>query len=400
MNGGTAEPSAPSVTAAAPTVTESTVLNKRISLRRSVATTSIGSILNSNANPNDVLDTESGLQPESESAASDDPNPNLAAVLQQEAQAARLKLPVTSDQLDIAFKDFVALFLQDNAPFSIKRYHESVKDTNLVLSPWAELSPALGLGREMKFFKPVNLPGLASTRGVKVQRMKRFEDSGAIVCSCTRLEDVPAADTFSVDDVMTVKAVGPSSVSVEITFQVTFIKSTMMKYIIEKSTNGEMIKWLEAFFAHLKKVSSQFKEGKLALPESSDSVREGEDLQRSRGASVSTEPLSGSVDLTGPAQDPKKDNSPPDGLSPLQQLLAWAVGFNNQTLGDRVRLVLCGCFCLFLLLSQLRWDRAVARVAALEARTAQLEQLVGSFLAHMEAALQQQQPPVPPPVLL
>jgi len=147
-------------------------------------------------------------------------------------------------------------------------------------------------------------------------------------------------------------------------------------------------------------VSSQFKEGKLALPESSDSVREGEDLQRSRGASVSTEPLSGSVDLTGPAQDPKKDNSPPDGLSPLQQLLAWAVGFNNQTLGDRVRLVLCGCFCLFLLLSQLRWDRAVARVAALEARTAQLEQLVGSFLAHMEAALQQQQPPVPPPVLL
>jgi hypothetical protein len=47
---------------------------------------------------------------------------------------------------------------------------------------------------------------------------------------------------------------GGSSVVVEITFQVTFIKSTYMKYIIDRSTNFEMNKWLEAFFAHLKKV--------------------------------------------------------------------------------------------------------------------------------------------------
>ena len=41
----------------------------------------------------------------------------------------------------------------------------------------------------------------------------------------------------------------------EITFQVTFMKSTYMKFIIERSTNVEMIKWLEVFFAHLKAVS-------------------------------------------------------------------------------------------------------------------------------------------------
>ena len=40
----------------------------------------------------------------------------------------------------------------------------------------------------------------------------------------------------------------------EITFEVKFIKSTYMKYIIDRSTNFEMNKWLEAFFAHLKKV--------------------------------------------------------------------------------------------------------------------------------------------------
>ena len=136
------------------------------------------------------------------------------------------------------------------------RYHESVKDTNLVTSPWSELTSALGQGRDIKFFKPVNLPGLASTRGVKIQRYRRFNDYGLVVCSCTKLEDVPAADAFSVDDMIAVKANDSGGITVEITFQVTFVKSTFMKYIIEKSTNAEMTKWLEAFFQHLKKVCS------------------------------------------------------------------------------------------------------------------------------------------------
>lgn len=49
-------------------------------------------------------------------------------------------------------------------------------------------------------------------------------------------------------------AVSETSVNVEITFQVSFLKSTYMKYIIERSTNAEMSKWLETFFNHLKKV--------------------------------------------------------------------------------------------------------------------------------------------------
>lgn len=69
---------------------------------------------------------------------------------------------------------------------------------------WTDTSSVLGADREIKFFKPVNLPGLASTRGVKVQRYRRFEDAGLVLLSSTRLEDVPAADTFSVDDALVV----------------------------------------------------------------------------------------------------------------------------------------------------------------------------------------------------
>ncbi len=87
------------------------------------------------------------------------------------------------------------------------RYHESVKDTNLVVSSWSTMSTEMGSGREIKFFKPVNLPGLASTRGVKLQRYRKFGDYGLMVFSSTRLEDVPAADTFSVDDIVAVSLI-------------------------------------------------------------------------------------------------------------------------------------------------------------------------------------------------
>ena len=80
-----------------------------------------------------------------------------------------------------------------------------MKDNSLVVTPWTEMpGQRASYGREMKFFKPVNLPGLASTRGVKLQKYLRFDDIGLILCSSTRLEDVPCADSFSVEDTLVV----------------------------------------------------------------------------------------------------------------------------------------------------------------------------------------------------
>ncbi|RYH23415.1 DUF4782 domain-containing protein [archaeon] len=197
-------------------------------------------------------DTESGFR--SDRPASTNITGDAFLIFQQESGKAKMKLSVVNDTLPISLSAFESLFLAENAPYGFKQYHESVKDTNVVMSAWSEPSPGLGTGREMKFFKPVNLPGLASTRGVKIQRLRRFATVGMILYSVTKLEDVPAADTFSVDDVLSVCSVGEGKLSVEISFQVTFLKSTFMKYIIEKSTNAEMSKWLDAYFQHLKKV--------------------------------------------------------------------------------------------------------------------------------------------------
>lgn len=65
------------------------------------------------------------------------------------------------------------------------------------------MSSSLGFGREIKFVKPI--PAIkSSTRGVKVQRYRRFGDYGLVICSSTRLENVPGADAFSVEDMIAV----------------------------------------------------------------------------------------------------------------------------------------------------------------------------------------------------
>jgi len=192
--------------------------------------------------------------PENKSTVISDPiNTDDATVFHEEIAKSRLKITAASGKLPISLKDFANLFVEENAPYGFKQYHESVNDTNLEISEWSEMSSNLGSCREMKFLKPVNLPGLKSTRGIKVQRYRRFGNAGLIVCSSTRLEDVPAADTFSVEDIVAVQRVDDDNVSVEITFEVKFIKSTLFKYVIESSTNTEMSKWLEVYFMSLAK---------------------------------------------------------------------------------------------------------------------------------------------------
>lgn len=181
-----------------------------------------------------------------------------------DASTSRHKIEVVKGRkLPVSVAEYAELFIVDDAPHSIKAYHASVKDTKLELSKWnGDISAqSQGMDRDLKFFKPVNLPGLASTRGVKLQRYKRFGDVGLTCCSSTRLEDVPAADCFSVDDSIVVRSSGEKEVTVDISFEVVFLKSTFLKRMIEGPTNSEMKKWMDEFFKHLLKVCTEYRSG-------------------------------------------------------------------------------------------------------------------------------------------
>lgn len=213
----------------------------------------------------------------------------------------KLKLVLINETLNITLDEYFALFIDDNAPHSysryaliafsnshslsqsliilhyifvaiyqtktspIKSYHESNKNVDISCTPWSEINSTLGYAREIKLIKPLNIPGLPSTRCTSVQRYQRFGkssivsihicectvlyvrtctynrkslyiamlmtrsvnneilcvytclsihvsvitnelgDFGMILCSSTRMEDVPASSTFSVEDLLVVR---------------------------------------------------------------------------------------------------------------------------------------------------------------------------------------------------
>lgn len=126
----------------------------------------------------------------------------------KESKESKLKMTIISGDIDLSLSEFEKLFINEEAPYSYKRYHETVnKDKEVVSTNWLKTKSDGSdeeMTRDIQFFKNINLPGLASARGTKYQKVKRFGNSGLILYSSTKMKDVPANDCFSVDDIITV----------------------------------------------------------------------------------------------------------------------------------------------------------------------------------------------------
>jgi hypothetical protein len=134
------------------------------------------------------------------------------------------------------------------------RHHELCGDNSMVLPPWTrDQYDASSSTRTMNFMKVCNLPGLKQTRAAKTQKWSRCGAAGSVIYTTTKLEDVPFADVFTVDDCFIIKAMGPNQVLVEATMEVKYVKSTMMKSFIDGSTNKEVVAWCKDYLVALRK---------------------------------------------------------------------------------------------------------------------------------------------------
>jgi hypothetical protein len=182
---------------------------------------------------------------------------NMQASFDEESAKSKLRLVVFSgEKLKVGFAAFIEKFIDDGAPYSLQKHHELIGDLHMNLTKWtvpvggADTKTVSISTRDMKFMKVVNLPGLKQTRGIKIQKCQRFGDKGLILQTSTRLDDVPMADSFSVEEAVVVRAVaGSDEVVVESYLEVKFIKYTMLKSLIESNTHSEVSKWLVDYFA-------------------------------------------------------------------------------------------------------------------------------------------------------
>lgn len=292
-----------------------------------------------------------------------------------EAEVAKHKLAavIVSGNMNITLLEFCQLFVDNGAPFGLEKFHEYKGDHHLELSDWAD-NTALGAQfREFKFIKPLkNVPGVSESHGSKAQKLSRFGSVGiALSCSCT-VEDVPGCTTFTVETMLVVTALNPNDpkskgVRVEIQYEIKFVKSTMLKYMIQSATDKDMNTWLKSYFTYYEEHVNEFKAHK--------------ERETTKANSPAVPP-----DGAGPTPSPDKPNVvfgkviaiTPAAESPVVQPEKG----NKTSPKDRVSLgffAQVATFAILLLLS-LQWQRTHATVkpikSQLDVATQSIQQLV------------------------
>ena len=155
---------------------------------------------------------------------------------------------VTQFVLPISLDIFERMFVSDTATLSVDDFHRKSMDKNIQLTKWLPSSSSKQTSsstREVTFLRP--LRGMASTRAIKTQNYTRIGKNGCILSSTTKLKDVPGAETFTVDESMTVRSIGVDSVSLQISWELSWLRESFFKSLIESNTNNEMQKWNDAY---------------------------------------------------------------------------------------------------------------------------------------------------------
>lgn len=181
---------------------------------------------------------------------------------------------------------FVDFFVKDQADYSIAKYLHGRGDSELQETEWKSTSTsdnncnnnnynnAANQSRTVHYMHPVNVPMAPPKAGArKEQTYCRYGDYGLVIETRTYVRDVPMTDCFYVVDRILVEpnyrnpsdsssnkenqqdltninsndsssTAPPPSVLVSMKFQINFVKSTMFKGIISKTTSSEF----KAFF--------------------------------------------------------------------------------------------------------------------------------------------------------
>jgi hypothetical protein len=142
---------------------------------------------------------------------------------------------------------FFDMFLRDGAKYSIAKFLEGRGDSNLTESVWKDGDDG-SCSRVIRYTHPVNAPLAPPQAGArKDQSYRRYGDHGLRVETKTHVDDVPMADCFYVADrVLIEPSQDGDSVSVTMEFSITFVKTTMFKSIISKTTASEFVKVFES----------------------------------------------------------------------------------------------------------------------------------------------------------
>jgi hypothetical protein len=155
-------------------------------------------------------------------------------------------------ELPCALNTFFDLFLADEAKHSIPTFMQANGEEDVNSSAWKK--DGLSKSRVIQYTHPVNAPmAPPKARARKEQVYRQYENYGLVLETNTFVEDVPMTDCFFVAEMIRVERVGDNKVSISMLIDIRFVKSTMFKSIITRTTKTEVKKSMQDLANYMSK---------------------------------------------------------------------------------------------------------------------------------------------------
>lgn len=147
-------------------------------------------------------------------------------------------------ELPCTLTSFFDLFLADDAKYSIPTFMQANGEENVNSSSWKKGGQFKS--RVVMYTHPVNAPmAPPKARARKEQEYQQYENYGLVLETKTFVEDVPMTDCFFVAEMIRVERLSDDKVSISMLFDIRFVKSTMFKSIITRTTKREVEKSMQ-----------------------------------------------------------------------------------------------------------------------------------------------------------
>ena len=155
-------------------------------------------------------------------------------------EGAYAQKAVESHELPCSLDSFLQLFIEDTAEYSLQRFMKESGDEGIQCTSWKVGADGVTKTRTIEYTHPVNAPmAPPMARARKEQTYTIFGQHGLVLETRTYVSDVPMTDCFYVADQIRVEPTSEKSVAVSMSFDLEFVKSTMFRAIIMRTTKGE-----------------------------------------------------------------------------------------------------------------------------------------------------------------
>lgn len=147
--------------------------------------------------------------------------------------------------LPLSVDEFYHRVIADNATHSIGNFMRGIGEKKVTSTPWRpSYTPTSSdpTSRTIHYTHPITAPMAPPTaKALKQQTLHKFGNVGLCLETLTKVEDVPMADCFVVEDRLWVNSSKDNNEEcvVSVSFRIRFVKGTLFRRIIENATRKE-----------------------------------------------------------------------------------------------------------------------------------------------------------------